>query len=191
MNCFPISFYECSNVPSLWLSRQISVDNDQINILLENNRGHTTHGIIIIFNISKSSAGNHLHELDYVSRFDECFPLKLNGGGTISNALYLNVQFVKQILQVDEKWIIYNHIECNKSWGKENEPPPTLPKPAYIRRCVCDEIGKEFSTWEFFRRTNSKFVMFLMVSLSHSILQLRVTVYRFLLTKDFLEDCKI
>lgn len=75
-----------------------------------------------------------MHQLDYVSRFDECLPLKFNRGGKIANALYVNVQLVKQILPVDEKWIIYNNIERNKSWGKENEPPPTGPKPVYIRR---------------------------------------------------------
>ena len=29
----------------------------------------------------------------------------------------------------DEKWILYNNVEWKRSWGKQNEPPPTTPKP--------------------------------------------------------------
>ena len=28
----------------------------------------------------------------------------------------------------DEKWILYNNVERKRSWGKQNEPPPTTPK---------------------------------------------------------------
>ena len=39
-----------------------------------------------------------------------------------------NVPFLKQIVTGDEKWILYNNVEWKRSWGKENEPPPTTPK---------------------------------------------------------------
>ena len=28
----------------------------------------------------------------------------------------------------NEKWILYNNVEWKRSWGKQNEPPPTTPK---------------------------------------------------------------
>ena len=28
----------------------------------------------------------------------------------------------------DEKWILYNHVEWKRSWGKQNELPPATPK---------------------------------------------------------------
>ena len=39
-----------------------------------------------------------------------------------------NIPFLKQIMTGDEKWILHNNVEQNRSWGKQNEPPPTTPK---------------------------------------------------------------
>ena len=41
-----------------------------------------------------------------------------------------NVLFLKQIVTGDEKWILYNNVERKRSSGKQNEPPPTTPKPS-------------------------------------------------------------
>ena len=39
-----------------------------------------------------------------------------------------NVPFLKQIVMGNGKWILYNNVERKRSWGKQNEPPPTIPK---------------------------------------------------------------
>ena len=40
----------------------------------------------------------------------------------------------------DEKWILYNNVERKRSWGKRNEPPPTMPKarlhPKKVMLCI-------------------------------------------------------
>ena len=40
----------------------------------------------------------------------------------------------------DEKWILYNNVEWKRSWGKQNEPPPTTPKaslhPKKVMLCI-------------------------------------------------------
>ena len=40
----------------------------------------------------------------------------------------------------NEKWILYNNVERNRSWGKRNEPPQTTPKaglhPKKVMLCI-------------------------------------------------------
>ena len=51
-----------------------------------------------------------------------------------------NVLFLKQIVTGDEKWILYNNVKWKRSWGKQNEPPPTTPKaglhPKKVMLCI-------------------------------------------------------
>ena len=86
-----------------------------------------------ILKISKSSVENNLHQLGYVNRFDVWFQPKLCEKNLLDHISACdsllkhneNVPFLKQIVTGDEKWILYNHVEWKKSWGKRNEPPPT------------------------------------------------------------------
>ena len=59
--------------------RSVEVDSNQIETLTENNQHYTTWEIADILKISKSSAENHLHHLDYVNRFDVWVPHKSRG----------------------------------------------------------------------------------------------------------------
>ena len=56
------------------LGRPVEVDDDQIETLIENSQCYTTQEIAHILKISKSSFENHLHQLDYVNRFDVRVP---------------------------------------------------------------------------------------------------------------------
>ena len=61
-----------------WPGRPVEVDSDQIETLIENNQCYTTREIADILKISKSSAENHLHQFDYVNRFDVWVPCRLS-----------------------------------------------------------------------------------------------------------------
>ena len=58
--------------------RQVEVDSDQIETLIEKNQCYTTWEVVNILKISKSSAENHLHQLGYVNSFDVWVPHKLS-----------------------------------------------------------------------------------------------------------------
>ena len=49
----------------------------------------------------------------------------------------------------NEKWILYNNVEQNRSWCKQNKPPPTTPKSGLHSKkvwcCIYGGIGREFS----------------------------------------------
>ena len=50
---------------------------------------------------------------------------------SISDLLYKRNEydpFLKHIITGDEKWIIYNNVECKKSWSKRVQPPSTTSK---------------------------------------------------------------
>ena len=50
--------------------RPVEVDSDLIETRIENNQRYTMWEIADILQISRSSTENHLHQLDYVNRFD-------------------------------------------------------------------------------------------------------------------------
>ena len=89
-----------------------------------------------------------MHQLGYVNRFDVWIPHKLSKKipldhiSTCDSLLKRNenVLFLKQIVMGDEKWILYNNVERERSWGKRNEPPPTTPKaglhPKKVMLCI-------------------------------------------------------
>ena len=56
------------------------------------------------------------------------------------NIPFKNILFLKQIVMVDEKWILCNNVEQKRLWGKRNEPPPTTPKaslhPKKVMFCI-------------------------------------------------------
>ena len=58
----------------------------------------------------------------------------------------------------DEKWILYNNVERKRSWGKQNEPPPTTTKASLHPKKVMlyinvGGIGRESSIMSSFWRT--------------------------------------
>ena len=63
-------------------ARPVEVDSDEIETFIENNQRYTTREIADILKISKSSVENHLHQFDYVHRFDVWVPRKLSGKKT-------------------------------------------------------------------------------------------------------------
>ena len=101
-----------------------------------------------ILKISKSGVENNLHQLGYVNHFDVWVPHKLSeknllDGISACNFLLKhneNVPFLKQIVMGNEKWILYNTVEWERSRGKRNEPPPTTPKaglhPKKVMVCI-------------------------------------------------------
>ena len=68
-----------------------------------------------------------------------------------------NIPFLKQIVTGDEKWVLYNNVEQKRSWGKQNEPPPTTPKanlhPKRVKLCIWRD-WKESSIMSFFQKSN-------------------------------------
>ena len=72
-----------------------------------------------ILKISKSSIENHLHQLDYVNRFDVWVPLKLREENLLDHistcdSLLIcneNTPLLKQIVMGDEQWTLYNNVE--------------------------------------------------------------------------------
>ena len=98
--------------------------------------------------ISKSSVENHLHQLGYVTSFDVWVPHKLSEKNLLDRISACdslpkcneNVAVLEQIVTDNEKWILYNSVERKRSWGKQNEPPPTTPKaglhPKKVMLCI-------------------------------------------------------
>ena len=58
--------------------RQVEVDSNQIETLIENNQCYTTWKTANTLKISKSSAENNLHHLGFINRFDIWVPHKLS-----------------------------------------------------------------------------------------------------------------
>ena len=77
-----------------------------------------------------------MHQLRYVNSIDVWVPRKLSEKNLLDHFSACdsllkhneNVPFLKQIVSVDEKWILYNNVEGKRLWGMRNELPPTTPK---------------------------------------------------------------
>ena len=75
-----------------------------------------------------------MHQLGCVHHFDVWAPRKLSEKNLIDRISTRgsllkcneNVQFLKQIVMGDEKWILYINVEWKRSWGKLNEPHQRL-----------------------------------------------------------------
>ena len=59
------------------LGRQVEVDSDQTETLIEINQHYTTQEIATILKISQSSIKSHLYQLGYVNHFNVWVPNKL------------------------------------------------------------------------------------------------------------------
>ena len=96
--------------------------------------------------MSKSLVEKYLHKFSYVHCFDIWVSHKLRGKKNLDhisacNSLLKrnkNVPFLKQIVTGDEKWILYNNVGWNRSWGKQNEPPPnSLKAGLHPKKVMC------------------------------------------------------
>jgi len=107
-----------------------------IKSLIESNPHYTTQEIAEIIDVSQKSVVNHLHTLDYVSRYDIWVPHNLSDKNLMDRIsicdLLLkrneNYPFLKWMITGDEKWIVYNNVQRKRSWGKKDKPPQTIPK---------------------------------------------------------------
>ena len=49
-----------------------------------------------------------------------------------------DILFLKQIVTCDEKWILCNNVGWNRSWGKQNDPPPnSLKAGLHPKKVMC------------------------------------------------------
>jgi histone-lysine N-methyltransferase SETMAR len=72
-----------------------------------------------IFKISQTAVSKQLHNLGYASLLDVCDShYKRNE----------NDPFFKRIVTGDKNWIVYNHVEQKRSWGRQGERPLSTPK---------------------------------------------------------------
>ena len=75
----------------------------------------------------KKQKEKHLHQPGYINCLDVWVPYKQKKKKNSLNRIFTcdsllkcneNIPFLKQIVTVDEKWILYNNVEWKRSWGK-------------------------------------------------------------------------
>ena len=101
--------FSLDNAP--WSGRPVEVDRNQIETIIENNQCYTMREIADILKKSKSSVGNHLHQLGYVNHFYVWVPYKLSEKNLLDHISTCdsllkhneNVLFLKQIVTGNEK----------------------------------------------------------------------------------------
>lgn len=116
--------------------RPVSVDDENIQSIVENESNCTTRSIAAKIQISPMSVVRHLRKLNYVNCYDVFIPRQLTEGQlknrlSICKSLLLRhtkEPFLKRIITGDEKWIAYNNPKRKRSWQKRNEPRKTTPK---------------------------------------------------------------
>ena len=120
---FHVGDFSQDNAP--WLDRPVEVDSDQVKTLTENSQHYTMQGIVDILKISKSSIENHLYQLGYIHRFYIWVRHKLsknllNHISAYDSLLKHNedIPLLKQIVTGNEKWLLGNNVQWNRSWGK-------------------------------------------------------------------------
>ena len=119
--------------------RPVEVDNNHIDkTLTENNQCYTMQEIADTLKMSKSSNENHLHQLSYVNHFDVWVPHKISEKNLLDHifpcdsllTLNNNVLFLKQIVTGNDKSIIYNNVEQQRSWANKMNHQ----RPVFIQR---------------------------------------------------------
>ena len=127
---------------SCWMMLHSWVDQLKLTVikLRQWDQRYGTQEIANILKISKSSTENLVHQLGYVHHFDVWVSHKLSEKTFLPifpyAILYLNVtkdSFEKQSVMGDEKWILYNNVEQQRSWGKMNHHQ-TQQRPVFIQR---------------------------------------------------------
>ena len=103
-------------------SRPVETDSNQMGTWSENNLHYTMREISGILKICKSSFENHLYQLGYINCFDVWVPHKWIRPSWLYFCMWFstcneNILLLKQIVTGDEKWILYNNVEWNRSWN--------------------------------------------------------------------------
>lgn len=116
--------------------RPSTVDPDKIIALVDANPHLAVAEVASMLNISVGSVHLHLTQNGYVSRADVWVPHNLNERNMMDRlntcALLLEKEneqpFLKRLITGDEKWIVYDNVVRQRSWGKAGTEPGTFAK---------------------------------------------------------------
>lgn len=116
--------------------RPLEADDEEIKMLVKENRSLTTREIGKTLNLANSTVHTHLKSLGYVSKLDVVVPHCLTEKNLIHRVeicdLLLkreaNDPFLRRIVTGDEKWITYRNFRRKRSWCKSDESPQAIPK---------------------------------------------------------------
>ncbi|XP_073989692.1 histone-lysine N-methyltransferase SETMAR-like [Rhodnius prolixus] len=117
-------------------ARPTEVDDDQIKVIIEENRHIPVRGIAEKLNVSHTIIEKHLKCLGLVKKLDMWIPHEMK---EIHLTQRINIcdkhlkhnetdPFLKRIITGDEKWVLYSNILRKRSWCKQDESAPTTSK---------------------------------------------------------------
>lgn len=117
--------------------RPNKVVNDQVNVIITEDRHITVREIAHRLNVSHTTVENHLKHLGLVKKLDIWVPHELK---EIHLTQRINIcdthlkrnendPFLKRIITGDEKWVTYNNIVRKRSWSRRDELAQTISKP--------------------------------------------------------------
>lgn len=117
--------------------------NDEIKVLVESILRYTTREIAETLNTSYVTIQNHFKKLKFEIKHDVWVPHKLKKTHLVQCLIICdmllkreeNDTFLKRMFTGDEKWIVYDNVERERSWGKRGEPPKSTPKVSVCQRC--------------------------------------------------------
>ena len=121
--------------------------SDERKTLLDNNQRYTSAEISNIFKMSLSNVEGHLHQHDYINRFDMWLPLELSEKHLMDRVSVCDslmkrnesVPFLKQIVTSCEKCFFYSSVKWKRPRG-EREEPLIVPKadlhPKKVMLCI-------------------------------------------------------
>ncbi|KAM5275805.1 histone-lysine N-methyltransferase SETMAR-like [Hipposideros larvatus] len=126
------------------------VDDDKIKALFESNPCYMTKEIAETLNIYHSSIHDHLKKMGYVSKLDiwvlhELKEVQLTARINICNMLIKpeeNDLYLKRLIAVAEKWLVYNNVVCKRSWSqRDDSSKTTLKADIHQRKDMIGNIG--------------------------------------------------
>ena len=109
--------------------RPTEIDDDKIKAMIENNQRRMTREITEKLNISHTCVERHLKQLGYVNKLDIWVPHKLNKiqltklisiGDPMPKCNETDL-YLKRIIRVDEKLVVYDNVVRKRSWSKRDE----------------------------------------------------------------------
>lgn len=116
--------------------RPTEVDDDQIKILIEDDRHITVRDIAKRLNVSHTTIENHLKCLGLFKKLDIWVPHELKEVHLTQRINICDMHlkrneidpFLKRIVTGDEKWVMYSNTVRKRSWCKLKEPAQTTSK---------------------------------------------------------------
>lgn len=116
--------------------RPTEADNQEIKALVNANPKITTREIANSLNISQPTVVRRLKKIGYVSRLNVWVPHVLTEEQLTKRISFCDMlkkrneidPFLSRIVTGDEKWVLYENVDRQRSWGPRGEPPPTTPK---------------------------------------------------------------